>query len=367
MPPHSYQCPRLRLPSTSELLQFHHKAGEATCSRAMALCGFYASTSLPVAKPQQSCPSSRPPSSAAATATTSAPTPTAVVASSVPTPTAATTATAAAAALSLHLPELPSQVKDKILSLELMGVDYGRAVAQNPALGTAAPESIHAVVSFLQSRGLHFKDLGRVLGMCPSVLTASVRGELRPVFAFLSDELGVPEAAHRRVVVKCPRVLACSVRDQLRPATLYLRRLGFRDFRALALQDPVLLVSSVERTMAPKLAFLQGGLGMSRGDAVAMVLRCPALFTFSVERNYKPKFEYLVGAMGGGVEDVKAFPQYFTFSLDKRIAPRHRAAADAGVALPLPDMLKATDEEFREMLEKAKQQIKLQEQAATAD
>uniref|UniRef100_A0A0A8ZDE6 Uncharacterized protein n=1 Tax=Arundo donax TaxID=35708 RepID=A0A0A8ZDE6_ARUDO len=68
--------------------------------------------------------------------------------------------------------------------------------------------------------------------------------------------------------------------------------------------------------------------------------------------------------MGGGVEDIMAFPQYFAFSLEKRIAPRHRAAAEAGVALPLPDMLKATDEEFWEMLDKEQ---KLQERAATTD
>jgi mTERF domain-containing protein len=315
----------------------------------MPLCSFYASTSLPVAKPQQSIASSKTQSAAAAS-----------VATTVPARSAASSTTTTAA-LSLHLPELPSRVKDKILSLELMGVDYGRALELNPALRDAAPESIHAVVSFLQSRGLQFKDLGRVFGMCPSVLTASVRAHLRPVFAFLSDDLGVPETAHRRVVIKCPRVLGCSVRDQLRPALIYLRRLGFRDGRALALQDPILLVSSVERTLAPKLEYL-AGLGMSRDDAIAMVLRCPALFTFSIERNYKPKFEYLVEAMGGGVEDVKAFPQYFAFSLEKRIAPRHRAAEEAGVALPLPDMLKATDEEFAEMIAKEKS---LQEQRAT--
>jgi len=322
----------------------------------MPLCSFYASTSLPVAKPQQSVASSKPHSTAAASVATTVPTRGA-------TTTTATTVSTATAALSLHLPELPSQVKDKILSLELMGVDYGRALELNPSLRDAAPESIHAVVSFLQSRGLHFKDLGRVFGMCPSVLTASVRADLRPVFAFLSEDLGVPESAHRRVVVKCPRVLACSVRDQLRPALIYLRRLGFRDTRALALQDPILLVSSVERTLAPKLQFL-AGLGMSRDDAVAMVLRCPALFTFSIERNYRPKFEYLVEAMGCGVEDIKAFPQFFAFSLEKRIAPRHRAVEEAGVTMPLPDMLKATDEEFTEMLEKER---RLQEQAAATD
>ncbi|XP_044985182.1 transcription termination factor MTEF1, chloroplastic-like [Hordeum vulgare subsp. vulgare] len=323
----------------------------------MPLCSFYASTSLPVAKPHSLPSSAKLPSTAAAAITTVQPTKSlpapAVAAAATALPTTAENAASLtpAEALSLHLPELPSAMRDKILSLELMGVDYGRALSLNPALRDAAPESIHAVVTFLQSRGLQFKDLGRVFGMCPSVLTASVRADLRPVFAFLTDDLGVPETAYRRVVVKCPRVLACSVRDQLRPALIYLRRLGFRDNRALAFQDPILLVSSVERTMAPKLEYL-AGLGMSRDDAVAMALRCPALFTFNVERNYKPKFEYLVEEMGGGVEDVKAFPQYFTFSLEKRIAPRHRAAADAGVDLPLPDMLKATDDEFSEMLER---------------
>lgn len=312
----------------------------------MPLCSFYASTSLPVAKPHSLPSSTKLPSTAVAAITTVQQTTSPVLAEATTLPTA--NASTAAEVLSLHLPELPSSTRDKILSLELMGVDYGRALSLNPDLRDASPESIHAVVTFLQSRGLHFRDLGRVFGMCPSVLTASVRADLRPVFAFLTDDLGVPEDAYRRVVVKCPR----SVRDQLRPALFYLRRLGFRDNRALAFQDPILLVSSVERTMAPKLEYLRTELGMSKDEAVAMVLRCPALFTFNVERNFRPKFEYLVQEMSGGVEDVKAFPQYFTFSLEKRIAPRHRAAVEAGVDLPLPDMLKATDDEFREMLER---------------
>jgi mTERF domain-containing protein, mitochondrial len=65
------------------------------------------------------------------------------------------------------------------------------------------------------------------------------------------------------------------------------------------------------------------------------------------------------------VEDVKAFPQYFSFSLEKRIVPRHQATAEAGVALPLPDMLKATDDEFTDMLEKEKKL--LLQQTATTD
>lgn len=99
----------------------------------------------------------------------------------------------------------------------------------------------------------------------------------------------------------------------------------------------------------PKLDYFVG-LGFSKADAVAMVLRCPALFTFSVENNFRPKLDYFTEEMEGELEELKEFPQYFTFSLENRIKPRHVEVVRCGVDIPLPLMLKATDEEFRELL-----------------
>ncbi|URE44045.1 mTERF [Musa troglodytarum] len=251
----------------------------------------------------------------------------------------------------LPLPDLPAHVREKILSLEVMGVDSGRALALNPALRAATPDSIHSIISYLLSKGIHHKDLPRILGMCPTILTSSIRSDLSPVFAFLSRDLRVPASHIRRVINKCPRLLASSVRDQLRPALIYLHRLGFRDALVLAYQEPVLLVSSVEKTLIPKLQYLVG-LGLSREEAVAMVLRCPGLFTFSMENNFKPKYEYLVREIGGSLEDLKEFPQYFAFSLEKRIKPRHQQLREGGVNVPLSVMLKSTDEEFKELIHK---------------
>ncbi|KAG9439381.1 hypothetical protein H6P81_019546 [Aristolochia fimbriata] len=253
--------------------------------------------------------------------------------------------------LPLETSSLPLQFREKILCLEIMGVDSGKALAVNPSLQTASLDSIHSVVSFLQSKGIHQKDLGRILGMCPTILTSDVRTQLLPVFAFLSQDLKVPESNFRRTIRKCPRLLASSVEDQLRPALFYLQRLGFRDTNALAYQDSVLLVSSVEKTLMPKLEFLMS-VGYTRDEAVGMVLRCPGLFTFSVEKNFKPKFGYFMGEMGGSLEELKGFPQYFGFSLEKRIMPRHREMVERGVKLPLALMLKSTDDEFREFMEK---------------
>lgn len=252
--------------------------------------------------------------------------------------------------LTLPLPDLPTHVKEKILSLEIMGIDSCRALSLNPDLRDASPDSIHSVISFLQSKGIHHKDLARIFGMCPKILTSNIRSDLSPVFAFLSKHLKVSDNNFRRVINKCPRLLVSSVRDQLHPALIYLQRLGFKDTYALAYQDPVLLVSSVEKTLIPKLEFLIG-LGLSREEAVEMVLRCPGLFTFSVENNFKPKYDYFVKEMGGTLEELKEFPQYFAFSLEKRIKPRHQEMKETGVRLPLPIMLKSTDEEFKEMIQ----------------
>lgn len=94
------------------------------------------------------------------------------------------------------------------------------------------------------------------------------------------------------------------------------------------------------------------GLGYTKEEAIGMVLRCPSLFTFSIENNFKPKIEYFLGEMKGKLEDIKEFPQYFAFSLEKRIKPRHLEVLQSGVEVPLPILLKSTDQEFSELLSK---------------
>lgn len=105
----------------------------------------------------------------------------------------------------------------------------------------------------------------------------------------------------------------------------------------------------MENTLIPKLNYLVT-LGFSRNDAVGMVLRCPGLFTFSIDNNFKPKFDYFANEMEGKLEELKEFPQYFAFSLENRIKPRHMEVVRRGVDVPLALMLKTTDEEFCELI-----------------
>ncbi|XP_006836347.2 transcription termination factor MTEF1, chloroplastic [Amborella trichopoda] len=245
--------------------------------------------------------------------------------------------------------EIPDKFKEMILCLEIMGIDSGRALSLNPSLHSTSLDSINRILSYLQTKGIHQKDIPRIIGMCPKILTSSIENDLKPVFLFLEDEMGVPHKSFRKPITKCPRLLVSSVRDQLKPALFYLEKLGFMEREALAFQDPILLVSSVENILIPKLEFIQI-LGFSYEEAVQMVLRCPALFTFSIENNFKPKFGYYIDEMRENLEELKEFPQYFAFSLEKRIKPRHEEMVRSGVRLPLSTMLKSTDEEFRELI-----------------
>lgn len=249
------------------------------------------------------------------------------------------------------IPPPSDQFKEKVLCLEIMGVDSGRALSLNPSLQTVSLDSIHSIITYLQTKGIHQKDFGRIFGMCPKILTASIKKDLMPVFQFISTDLGVPSYNFRKVINKCPRLLACSVEDQLKPALFYLKRLGFNDLDALAYQDAILLVSSVENTLIPKLNYLMS-LGFSRDDVIGMVLRCSGLFTFSIENNFKPKLGYFLEEMQGKLEDLKEFPQYFSFSLEKRIKPRHTEIVQSGVNVPLSLMLKTTDQEFKESIKR---------------
>ncbi|WJX58205.1 hypothetical protein P8452_43683 [Trifolium repens] len=217
--------------------------------------------------------------------------------------------------------KLSLQFKEKILCLEVMGIDSG----------------------------IQHKDLPRIFGMCPTILTSDIKTDLNPVFDFLVQELNVPEHNFRRVIKKCPRFLTSSVKDQLKPALFYLNRLGLRDLEALAYQDCVLLVSNVEKTLIPKLKHLES-MGFSKEEVRCMVLRSPALLTFSIENNFQPKFEYFSVDMKRKLEELKEFPQYFSFSLENRIKVRHMEIVKSRISLPLSLMLKTTDDEFRELL-----------------
>lgn len=227
-----------------------------------------------------------------------------------------------------------------------LGVDFSKALLKNPSLRSASVDSVKAVERCLSSMGIERSAFGRILDMYPQLLTSDPFRDLYPVFDFLLNDVGIPYHSIRRSIIRCPRLLVCSVDHQLRPALRFLRVLGFVGRKAITFRTTMLLVSSVRGTLAPKIEYLEG-LGFGHGQVAKMVLRSPGLLTYSIRRNLLPKVEYFTREMKGDVKELKRFPQYFSFSLDGRIRPRHRILEEHGLVLPLSDMLKISDAEFK--------------------
>lgn len=139
--------------------------------------------------------------------------------------------------------------------------------------------------------------------------------------------------------------MVCSVPDQLRPTLSFLRSIGFVGANKITCQTTVLLVSNVKFTLFPKIEYLQS-LGLEYQDVTKMMIRSPGLLTFSIEKNYKPKVEYFLQEMRGELAELKRFPQYFSFSLEGKIKPRHRLLMEHGLRMSLSEMLKVSDGEF---------------------
>ncbi|KAL4315606.1 hypothetical protein AHAS_Ahas15G0201900 [Arachis hypogaea] len=135
----------------------------------------------------------------------------------------------------------------------------------------------------------------------------------------------------------------------MKPTLKFLMKLGFAGSISLTCQNTVLLVSSVEETLVPKIEFLKCS-GLSESEVNCMVVRSPALLTYSVEKNLKPKVEYFLNEMNGKVSELKRFPPYFKFGLEGSIKPRHKVLVENGVKPPLHLILKGDDGGFYETL-----------------
>ncbi|GMH31167.1 hypothetical protein Nepgr_033010 [Nepenthes gracilis] len=243
------------------------------------------------------------------------------------------------------------QFRRKLLYLRGLNVNALEALRKNPEFRSTPLRTLKSVETCLASMGIERAALGRIFDMYPQLLTCDPYLDLYPVFGFLLNDVEIPFPDVRTAIIRCPRLLICGVDDQLMPTLWFLRKLGFVGRQAITCQTTVLLVSSVENTLLRKLEYLRS-LGLSCSEVANMVLRSPGLLTFSIENNYRPKVEYFLREMKGDIVEIKRFPQYFSFSLERKIKPRHKLLLDHGFSMSLSDMLKVSDGEFNLRLTK---------------
>ncbi|XP_048424806.1 transcription termination factor MTEF1, chloroplastic [Pyrus x bretschneideri] len=208
-----------------------------------------------------------------------------------------------------------------------------------------ATDQILATVGFLKSKGFTDPDFPRLAFLSPKLFSPSLDPtDIAPVFDFLASDLSADPAFSCGLILRCPDLLFADVEFCLRPTLYYLEQLGIDKPKSPSNLNAHLLNTRVEK-LKKKMRFLRS-LGFSHEEAANVCARLPAIFGYSVEDNLRPKCEYLVKDMGRSVEELKKFPQYFGFSLEKRIVPRHLHLKERNVEIPLNRMLLWSDQKF---------------------
>lgn len=87
-------------------------------------------------------------------------------------------------------------------------------------------------------------------------------------------------------------------------------------------------------------------MGLSKRDIAFMVRRFSPLLGYSIDEVFRPKLAFLLNTMEKSLQDVVAYPRYFSYSLEKKIKPRFWVLKGRNIECSLEEMLGKNDDEF---------------------
>ena len=175
--------------------------------------------------------------------------------------------------------------------------------------------------------GLDAAAVRRLISSYPQLVGLSLDANVRPTAEFL-DALGADAVDALR---RHPQILGLSLDANLKPTRNFWRIASTSARRWIA----SLLSASVERKLAPAVAFLRDEVGIA--DVGRAASAQPALLSLSVDANLRPKLAFLreLGMENLG-EQLGAYPALLSLSLEQNLRPTAAALIDGGVLAP-PD------------------------------
>lgn len=239
-------------------------------------------------------------------------------------------------------------VVEFLLELGVSQSDIPTILYKRPQLcGISLSENLKPTMVYLENFGVDKSKWAKVIYRFPALLTYS-RQKLKTTVDYLA-ELGVSKKNIGKILTRCPHIISYSVDVNLRPTVDYFQSIGI-DASSLIHRCPQTFGLSVEANLKPVTQFFLER-GYSKEEVATMVSRYGALYTFSLKANLLPKWDYFL-TMDYPRSELVKFPQYFGYSLEKRIIPRYGRVRESGVKIVLNQVLSISDKKFEEVLER---------------
>ncbi|KAF8387974.1 hypothetical protein HHK36_026640 [Tetracentron sinense] len=264
--------------------------------------------------------------------------------------------------------------------------DVPRVLERYPeVLGFKLEGTMSTSVAYLVGIGVARREIGGVLTRYPEILGMRVGRVIKPFVDYL-ESLGIPRLAVGRLIEKRPYILGFVLDDQVKPNVEALLEFGVKtvslasvvaqypeiigiDLKPKLLSQWSLLNSCIDvgpedfgivvekmpqivsLSQSPVLKhvnFLKN-CGFSLQQVRKMVVGCPQLLALNLDI-MKLNFDYFQTEMGKELDDLVAFPAFFTYGLESTIKPRHWKVVKKHLKCSLGWLLNCSDEKFQERM-----------------
>jgi hypothetical protein len=223
-----------------------------------------------------------------------------------------------------------------------------RLVGRHPLVLQADARALEARLAWVEGLGLDRPAAAAALRRLPELLAVD-SAALAARADFFRSEAGLADAEVAALFRAQPAVFALSVEATLRPAVAALREgLGAEGPALAALAARSGLLSRAPTTVAARAAAWRVAAGWDAAALRAALRRFPRLLLFDVEApQHARKLEFLREELQlAPGPALAAFPQFVSYSLPRRVAPRVAAARRFAGAPPPLRLLALTDERF---------------------
>ncbi|GLU03476.1 hypothetical protein SLE2022_206730 [Rubroshorea leprosula] len=270
--------------------------------------------------------------------------------------------------------------------LDIKPNDIPRVLERYPeVLGFKLEGTMSTSVAYLVGIGVARREIGGVLTRYPEILGMRVGRVIKPFVEYL-EGLGIPRLAVARLIEKRPHILGFELQERVKPNVESLLEFEVRketlpsiiaqypeiigidlkpkllgqqnllqsliglsaeDFGSVVEKMP-LVVSLSNSPMIKHVDFLKD-CGFSLQQVREMVVGCPHVLALNLDI-MKLSFDYFQTEMQRPLEDLVAFPAFFTYGLESTIKPRHKMVAKKGFKCSLSWLLNCSDEKFKERM-----------------
>lgn len=252
-------------------------------------------------------------------------------------------------------------------------------------LGFKLEGTMSTSVAYLVAIGVGRREIGGVLTRYPEILGMRVGRVIKPFVDYLVS-LGIPRLAVARLIEKRPYILGFGLEDKVKPNVKSLLEFDVRraSLASMVAQYPEIIGIDLEPKLLSQRSFLNSALelgnedfpvivekmpqvvslgktpivkhvdflkdcGFSLEQVRKMVVGCPQLLALNLDI-MKYSFDFFQMEMGRPLDDLVAFPAFFTYGLESTIRPRHQVVAKKGLKCSLSWLLNCSDEKFEDRM-----------------